>query len=111
MWNPRTLLADERANSGSGFTCSGIVVTVRPAEMDRVRRSLEELEGVRVHQEDAASGRLVVTQTGGSDREQAEGLRRIQKVPGVLTADLVYYHRGEPDDDSELAQEREKRHG
>ena len=97
--------------SGNELTCSGIVVTVRPAEIGRVRRSLEELDGVRVHQEDPASGRLVVTQTGGSDREQAEGLRRIQKVPGVLTADLVYYHRGAPDDDGKPAQEGEKRDG
>jgi nitrate reductase NapAB chaperone NapD len=86
-------------------------MTVRPAEMDRVRRELERLDGVRVHQEDVATGRLVVTQTGGSDREQADGLRRIQRVAGVLAADLVYYHRGEPDEDGESQEQRENRHG
>jgi len=58
---------------------------------------IEGLDGLRVHQEDATSGRLVVTQEASSDAEQAEGLLRLQRLPGVLAADLVYYHREEPE--------------
>jgi len=79
--------------------------------MTRVLRSLRGLENVQVHQADDASGRLVVTQTLGADTEQADGLRRIQRLPGVLAADLVYYHRGETDDDPATEQERERHHG
>ncbi len=87
-----------RSATPSGrFTCSGIVVTARPRELGEVRRRIEGLDGLRVHQEDAASGRLVVTQEASSDAEQAEGLLRLQRLPGVLAADLVYYHREEPE--------------
>ncbi len=79
------------------FTCSGIVVTAEPRELQEVRRIIEALDGLRVHQEDGASGRLIVTQEASSDAEQAEGLLRLQRLPGVLAADLVYYHREEPE--------------
>jgi len=86
------------------FTCSGIVVTVRPQRLREVRRLIEALDGLRVHQEDEASGRLIVTQEAPSDAEQAEGLLRLQRLPGVLAADLVYYHREVPSDGQELGE-------
>ena len=48
--------------------------------------ALRALPGVEVHQVEA--GRAVVTQETG---EQEEGLRRIQALPGVLHAELVYH--------------------
>ena len=75
------------------FTCSGIALIARPERLAEVRRALERLEGVRVHAEDVASGRMVVTQVAADVDGQVEGLRRIQQVPGVLAADLVYHYQ------------------
>ena len=105
MWNPSPTPV---SGTQGQFTCSGIVVTAGPGRLAEVRRALEGMEGLRVHQEDPASGRLVVTQVAGSDAEQARGLERIQKVPGVLAADLVYYHREEPDGDPPAPRKNEE---
>lgn len=94
-----------------GFTCSGIVVTVRPGELGSVQGFLERLDGIRVHQVDQESCRIVVTQVAFSDDLQAEGLRRIQRVEGVLAASLVYYHRGDPEDAGDPREEREQNDG
>ncbi|GAB4369620.1 MAG: hypothetical protein Kow0062_03660 [Acidobacteriota bacterium] len=77
--------------ASSQFTCSGIAVIAWPERLAEVREALGRLEGVEVHHEDAASGRLVVTQVAGSVDEQMDGLRRIQRLDGVLAADLVYH--------------------
>jgi len=74
-------------------TCSGIVVTARPGELDAVRRRLEALPGVTVHAVDPPTGRLMVTQEAADTRAQMEGLRAMQRLPGVLVADLVYHLR------------------
>ncbi len=108
MWNPRI---DPTPRTPESFTCSGIVVTVGPGRVQEVRRALEELEGIQLHQEDPSTGRVIVTQVAASDREQAEGLRRIQRVEGVLAADLVYYHREAPEDTTPgPSQNREQEH-
>ncbi len=96
MWNPDPVAAPGHER---GFTCSGIVVTALPERLGKVREALRAQEGIQLHQEDPASGRIVVTQVAGSDSEQADGLRRIQALPGVLAADLVYYHREFPGDE------------
>ena len=73
------------------FTCSGIAVVARPDRFGDVCRALEGLSGVQVHVQDPPSGRIVVTQVTPTTADQAEGLRRIQQLPGVLAADLVYH--------------------
>jgi len=95
MWNPKIPADPENEVH---FTCSGIVVTAGAGRLQDVRRALEAMEGVRLHQEDPPSGRLIVTQVASSDAEQAAGLERIQRTDGVLAADLVYYHREGPEE-------------
>lgn len=70
---------------------SGIVVRARPAALAELAPGLSELPGVQIHQQDADSGRLVLTLEAASVDEEIEGLRRIQCFPGVISADLVYH--------------------
>lgn len=79
------------------MSVSGILVRTRSDRMSRLATSLGELPGVRVHQQDPENGRLVVTLEAGSVDEEIEGLRRIQKMPGVISADLVYHWLPEDD--------------
>ena len=53
--------------------------------------ALSELPGVEVHERDEATGRIVVTQEAESVDAEVEGLRRIQRLPGVISAELVYH--------------------
>lgn len=79
---------------------SGIVVRADPAGLAEVADRLVELPGVRVHQKHPESGRMVLTLEAGTADEEVAGLRRIQTIPGVVSADLVY-HRLPQDDDPE----------
>jgi len=79
---------------------SSIVVRVAPDKVaDGVRR-LEVLPGVEVQFTDAARGRIVVTQESGTTEEQEAGLRRIQALPGLLSAELVCHYFGDFEDDA-----------
>jgi nitrate reductase NapD len=78
---------------------SGIVVRTQPARMADLVPELSALPGVRVHQEDPATGRLVLTLEATSVDEEIEGLRRIQRLPGVVSADLVYHRLREDNPD------------
>ena len=71
---------------------SSVVVRVTPAgAADGVRR-LESLPGVEVRYMDLPRGRIVVTQETRTTDEQEAGLRRIQALPGLLSAELVCHY-------------------
>jgi len=48
--------------------------------------------GTEVHGRDCELGRLVVTQEHETVAEHQDGLRALQTLPGVLTADLVIHY-------------------
>jgi len=75
---------------------SGIVVVSRPGEHDAVARRVSALPGLEVYARHAASGRLVVVQEAAGVDAHERGLRALQALPGVVTADLVY-HVADPD--------------
>ena len=87
------------AMEGSG-SVSGLCLMVRPDHLDEVEAHLRGLPWVEIHARDDATGRLVVVQEYATVREHQDGLRRIQAIPHVLTADLVV-HRTLDDEDRE----------
>jgi nitrate reductase NapD len=78
-------------------SCSGIVVRIPPDRLAATLPELSALPGVRVHQQDPATGRLVLTLEAASIDDEIEGLRRIQRLPGVASAELVYHRLREDD--------------
>jgi len=82
---------------------SSIVVRVAPEFVaDGVRR-LGDLPGVEVRFTDAARGRIVVTQESETTDEQEAGLRRIQALSGLLSAELVCHYFEELEGEAEEA--------
>ncbi len=71
---------------------SGLCLMVRPEHLDDVESYLAELDWVDVYARDQTRGRLIVVQEHQTTKEHQEGLRRLQAVPHVLTADLVVHH-------------------
>ena len=71
---------------------SSVVVRVAPERAADGMRHLASLPGVEIRFTDVARGRIVVTQETETAGEQEEGLRRIQALPGVLSADLVCHY-------------------
>ena len=70
---------------------SGIVVRAQPASLTGLVKALADLPGIEVHQSDPATSRLILTLEAASVDDEIEGLRRVQRVPGVVSADLVYH--------------------
>lgn len=80
---------------------SSIVVRVAPAGVTEGMRRLGGLPGVEVRFTDAVRGRIVVTQESETTDEQEAGLRRIQALPGLLSAELVCHYFGDPEGNAE----------
>ncbi len=81
------------------WSVSGLCVTARHEDMEAVEVMLNRLPGIEVHGRDPHSGRLVVVQERCSIEEHKQGLRELQSLPGVLTAELVV-HFQDPEDQS-----------
>lgn len=83
---------------------SGIYVVAKPEWLAGVVAELEALPGVEVHQVDEATGRIVVVQEAADVQAEADGFERIQKLPHVLLAQMVYhYFADDPNIDAFMA--------
>jgi len=80
---------------------SGILVVVSPQRVDSMVEKLQQLDDIDVHHIDAATGRIVITQEAATIRDEVDGLKRIQALPGIILAEMSYHNF---EDDSELLQ-------
>ena len=71
---------------------SGILVTAATGRFDEVVAGLPALPGIEVHHIDAATSRAVVVQEAPTIEDEVDGLRRIQALPGVVSAEMVYHY-------------------
>lgn len=53
---------------------------------------LQGEEGIDVHHVDPATGRIIVTQEAPDVAAEVAGLKRLQTLPGVALAEMVYHH-------------------
>ncbi|WJW75362.1 chaperone NapD [Thiohalobacter sp. IOR34] len=75
---------------------SGVLVRTRPEKVALVQTALEQLDGVEVHAT-TEDGRLIVTVEQADDRATASTVDRMQDLPGVIAASMVY-HQFEDDE-------------
>jgi len=73
----------------------GVLVHAKPDSVDSVEAALAEIPGVEAHGR-AARGRLIVTVEDTVEVTAADALARLNKVPGIIAAALVY-HEFDPD--------------
>ncbi len=76
---------------------SGIVVATRPQSTSLVVDRLGAIDGVQVYNIDQDTGRIVVVQEASSIDDEVAGLKRIQSVPDVAMAEMVYHYFAEDD--------------
>ena len=81
----------ERANREPEVHVAGLVVHAYPDAVPRVARAVRAIPGADVHAE-SRDGKLVVTLEAGDDAAIADAIVRLQTLPGVLAAALVYQH-------------------
>ncbi|MAM63366.1 chaperone NapD [Maritimibacter sp. UBA3975] len=75
---------------------SSLLVHAKPENIESVAKRLEA-EGCEVHAT-TPEGKLVVTLEAEGRRTLNDALTRIQLLPGVLAATLVFHHVDEPDE-------------
>ena len=76
---------------------SGILVHALPAKFHAVKEALLALPDVEIPVENE-DGRMVVIIDEWGDQPSGESLMKIQGIDGVLTANLVYQHIEEEDE-------------
>jgi nitrate reductase NapAB chaperone NapD len=75
---------------------SGVVIQTTPARVDDCARALDALSGVEVHYRHPGSGRIIAVLESETREGQEERLVRVQSVPGVILAELVYHYVDSP---------------
>lgn len=69
---------------------SGVLVRAYPERINLVSDSLRELAGVEVHGNND-DGRIVVTVEQDDANQMSDVLTRMQTLPGVLAASMIYH--------------------
>lgn len=69
---------------------SGVVVRAKPENIESVSEQLTRMQGVEVHGFNA-DGRMVVTVESDSDRDLADTVFKLNEVPGVISASMIYH--------------------
>lgn len=69
----------------------GVLVHIRPEQMEAGRKALTEIPGVEIHGE-ADDGRLILTVEDTPGTWAGESMTQIHNVKGVLSASLIYHH-------------------
>lgn len=82
-----------------GINISSLILGVLPAEAEQVAAQLRLLAGVELHAA-AEDGRMIVSIETASEGVTVEIFEEIRRLPGVLSASLVY-HQYESDPDEE----------
>ncbi len=72
------------------MTISGIVMACRSEDLQATASAVDALAWADVHYTDPR-GRLVVTIEAADVDESIDRLKKLQSLPGVLTADLAQY--------------------
>lgn len=75
------------------WSVSGLCVTTRADHLAEVEETISSRPGLEVHARDPQSGKLVVVQERATIKEHRQGLRELQVLPGVLTAELVLHYQ------------------
>ena len=70
---------------------TGILVSAHPGQTETLREQLTAIAGVEVHAV-TPEGRMVVTVERPTDGEMTGAFDAIHRLPGVLSAALVYHH-------------------
>jgi nitrate reductase NapD len=71
---------------------SAILILTTPNDLTPCTQELEDLPSVEIYYTYPESGRLIAIQESNSLEEQKENLQRIQSLPSVLMAQLVYHY-------------------
>ncbi len=77
---------------------SGLLVICKPSSTDACVRDLEPCSGIDIYVTDRSKGRIVVVLETKTLDEQADGLRHVQRLPHVKSAELVYHYFGDAGD-------------
>ena len=69
---------------------SGVIVKAYPVHIHSIEKALVTMDGVEVHGNNE-DGRIVITVEDKNANNISDTLVKIQDVPGVLSASMIYH--------------------
>lgn len=84
---------------GGHYSIAGILVRTLPGDLPEATVRLSALPGVDVHHQENSTGRLVITLEAAEIDDEREGIERVRREPGVVSAELVYHYVAPPDEE------------
>ena len=80
------------------YSIAGILVRTLPGDLPEVIAHLSALPGVDVHHQEISTGRLVITLEAAEPDDEREGIERVRRGTGVISAELVYHYVAPPEE-------------
>ena len=81
---------------------SSIVILTKPENLEKVLNAIKSSDDCEYHMHDE-KGRIIVTIEGKNTEEEISKLKKIQQIPKVISAEMVFVYSEE-----ELEKERKK---
>lgn len=101
------MIAREARSPQPGHNICGVLLHADPAHLLSVADALAHMPGVEVH-ERGDDGRMVVVVEDTPEITAVETLSRLQTVPGVAAASLVYHHCDQESPEHETTRRQEE---
>lgn len=80
------------------YSIAGILVRTLPGDLPEATARLSALPGVDVHHHETSTGRLVITLEAAEIDDERQGIERVRRETGVISAELVYHYVAPPDE-------------
>ena len=71
---------------------SGVVVTVKPEDIESVVSELDKMEGVEVYESFRKEGKIIVVIEEENTAKEVSKFKEIHDLPGVITVSMAYHH-------------------
>lgn len=85
---------DNKNNKDEDYSVSGVLVQCASSDIPRLWEEMAEIPGVDCHFKDEV-GKIIITIESSGINGEIRALSQIQKLKGVISADMIYSYQGD----------------
>lgn len=85
---------DNKNNTDEDYSVSGVLVQCASSDIMRLWEEMAEIPGVDCHFKDEV-GKIIITIESSGINGEIRALSQIQKLKGVISADMIYSYQGD----------------
>lgn len=92
--NDNKNIENDENNENENYSVSGVLVQCASGDIPRLWEEMAEIPGVDCHFKDEV-GKIIITIESSGINGEIRALSQIQKLKGVISADMIYSYQGD----------------